>query len=143
MTFAVGSTIEQRYPGATPDLARASGRDRVAAFKAAGWEVRDERWVPDGVAASDDLAGPGYTMPITPPGALVVVFVAAREASLPLTLRAQPVETAPGPRLSGYMLRLVVGLVVFLLVLAVLFSWGLPIVGTLVGGGTPKPFTGG
>jgi len=36
-----------------------------------------------------------------------------------------------------------VGLVVFLLVLAVLFSWGLPIVGTLVGGGTPKPFTGG
>jgi hypothetical protein len=143
MTFTVGSTIEQRYPGATPDLARASARERVAAFKEAGWELREERWVPDGIATPEDRAGPGYTLPVTPPGALVVVFVAAREASLPPTLRAQPIETASGPRMSGYMLRLVVGLVVFLIVLAVLFSVGLPIVGTLVGGGTPKPFTGG
>jgi hypothetical protein len=143
MTFAVGSTIEQRYPGATPDLARASGLDRVEAFKAAGWEVREERWVPDGVAASATPTDSSAPLPLAAPGALVVVFVAGREASLPQTLRAQPPEAPPGPRLSGYVLRLVVGMVIFLVVLAVVLSWGLPIVGTLVGSGTPKPFTGG
>ena len=134
MTFAVGSTVEQRYPGASQELARASARDRGEAFRLAGWEVREERWVPDSVAAAFDGQGAASAS-----GALVVVFVATRETTLPLTLMAQAPAPDPGLRLTGYLVRLVVGIIVFLIVLAILFSVGLPILGTLTGTGTPKP----
>ena len=140
MTFEAGSTLEQRYPAGTRDAARASARDRIAAFEAAGWDVQDEGWLPD---AGDDESQPAdASVSDGRPGTLVVVFVARQLAEVPLTLRAQPIEEEPGWRLSGYMLRLVVGLVVFAVLLLVIMAVGLPVVGTLVGTGTPKPFGG-
>jgi hypothetical protein len=138
MTFTVGSIVEQRYPGPTAEIARASARDRVAAFEAAGWVVHEERWVPDGAAAPDAADGRyGSTG-----GSLVVFFAAARDASLPESLRPAQVDVEPKARMSGYALRLGIGIIVFVIVLAILFSIGLPILGTLLGG-SPKPFLRG
>jgi hypothetical protein len=134
MTFAVGSTIEQRYPGAAAELARASARDRVQAFQAAGWEIREERWMPDSVAASGPGAGPQPPFSAPGSGTLVVVFAAAREASLPTSLHTESLQAAAGPQMSRYVLRLVLWLVIFAIVLAILVSVGVPIVSRLVAG---------
>ena len=141
MSFAVGSTVEQRYPGATAELARSSARGLVAAFETAGWAVREERWVADGAGSPDPAAGPPPPFPVVASGTLVVVFVATREASVPVSLRPQPVEREQGPRFSAYTIRLMVGLVVFFIVVGILLSVGLPVVGTLMGG-SPQPFKG-
>jgi hypothetical protein len=135
MTFAPGATIEQRYPGATPDLARASARDRIESFKALGWDVREERWVSEGIAVSSLYAGSSSSA--VAPGWLVVVFVAVREASVPSSLVSRSVEAEPDARWSSYVVRLVVGLVIFAIVVGVLLSIGIPFISGMLHNGSP------
>jgi hypothetical protein len=139
MNFAVGSTVEQRYPGTTRDAARLAAVQRIAAFEAAGWAIADERW--DGASTSgvaDPVALPKYA---APGGTLVITFVAKQPADIPLTLGHLPVESEERSPLAGYLIRLVVILIVFAVALLIIISIGGPIISTLVNA-SPKPIGG-
>lgn len=142
MTFPAGSTVEQRYPGATEELARSGARARIAAFEALGWSVREQRWLPDAVAA----AGPGA--PAAAPGAtasgtLSVVFEAGRDTEIPGALSAGPSGPPERRGPSAFTLRVIAGFVVFGILLLLIMVFGMPIVGTLVAGASPRPLVGG
>ena len=139
MTFTVGSTIEQRYPGANADQARASARDRIESFKVLGWDVRGERWVSEGIPVSGLYAG-GASASAVLPGWLVVEFVAVREATVPSSLGPRSVEAEPDALWSGYLVRLVAGLVLFAIIVGVLLSIGIPFINGIMRTGSPDTF---
>ena len=139
MTFAVGSTVEQRYPGSTKEAARLAAVQRIAAFEAAGWAIADERWEPASTTGvMDPVALPKHA---AQGGTLVITFAAKQPADIPLTLSHQPMEPEERSPLVGYLIRLVAILVVFALALLLIMSIGGPIISTLVNA-SPTPIGG-
>ncbi len=113
-TFAAGATLEQRYPGESEEAARAAARPRVAAFEAAGWTVASEEWVVAALPSTqaDPLPPGAGRYAAARGGALVVTFLAARDAEVPPALGGMPAGEAPRGGPSRYTLRIVIALVV-------------------------------
>ncbi len=141
MTFPAGSTVEQRFPGATEELARSGARARIASFEALGWDVREQRWLPDAVAGAGQGV-PAGAPDATASGTLAVVFEERRDTETPGALSAGPSGPPERRGPSAFTLRVIAGFVVFGVLLLLIMVFGMPIVGTLVAGGSPRPLIG-
>ena len=71
---------------------------------------------------------------------LVVEFVAVREATVPSSLGPRSVEAEPDALWSGYLIRLVAGLVIFAIIVGVLLSIGIPFINGIMRAGSPDTF---
>jgi hypothetical protein len=138
MTFDVGATIEQRYPGSSQEAARLAAAARIAAFEAAGWSIAGERWEGASTSDRDPLSLPKYA---AEGGALIITFTAIRRADVPPLLSHTPLEPEPASPVSGYVIRLIAILVVFAVALAVILVIAGPVI-TAITAPTHRPIGG-
>ena len=94
--FPAGTTIEQRYPGASEVDARGLAARQLAAFVAAGWIVTRETWAPASVAEPPTGAPP--RLGGSNAGTLVVTLRAERDADLPVPMPGRGSSTWSDPR---------------------------------------------
>jgi len=115
--FPAGTTIEQRYPGASEVDARGLAARQLAAFVAAGWIVTRETWAPASVAEPPTGAPP--RLGGSNAGTLVVTLRAERDADLPVRLAvgldAPERRSAPSPFAIRVILLLLAGAVLIVL----------------------------
>ena len=123
-TYALGATVERRYPGPDAQTARKAAEPQIGAFVNSGFSISSERWEEDlafgGAPIGDAISSGPISQMAGHGGSLVITYIANAPTDLPEHVPAYTLQDPRRANMEAWsQLQLVVGgifLVVFVIV---------------------------